>query len=174
MTSPGTGVRDPLAPLRRALLEAAERDAALAVATAEAEAEAVRRAAEQQAETVRRRARLQGEADGRQVLLAEQARARRRARATVLAAQGEAYSRLQEAARAAVVALREDPGYPALLDRLTAQATAMVGPGGTVTESPEGGVVAEAPGRRAALTLADLADQVLGTLGVELEALWTP
>jgi vacuolar-type H+-ATPase subunit E/Vma4 len=174
MTFPEAGVPDPLAPLRQALLAAAERDAALAVAAADAEAEATRRDAAQEAEAIRREARTQGEADGREVLVAERARARRRARATVLSAQGDAYSTLRDDARAAVMAVRDDPDYPALRDRLAAQATAMVGAGATVTESADGGVVAEAPGRRAALTLTALADQVLDTLGLDLETLWTP
>jgi vacuolar-type H+-ATPase subunit E/Vma4 len=174
MTVPEIGLPDPLAPLRQALLSAAERDAELAGATADAEAEAIRRGAAQEAEAVRRQARIQGEADGRRVLAAERARARRRARATVLSAQGEAYARLRHHARAAVIALRDDPGYPAMRDRLTAHATALVGPDATVTESPDGGVVAEAPGRRVALTFTALADQVLDTLDLDLEALWTP
>jgi hypothetical protein len=144
------------------------------VAAAEIEAEAIRRDASQQAEAVRHEARVQGEADGQGVLVAERARARRRARATVLAAQGEAYTKLRDRARLAVAALREDPGYPALRDRLTAEATEMVGADASVTESPEGGVVAEAPGRRAALTLTALADRVLDLPGLDLEALWTP
>lgn len=172
MSVPGA-VADPLGPLRRALLSSAERDAARAVATAEAEAEAIRRDAQQEAEAVRQQARCQGESDGREVVSAERARARRRARATVLAAQGEAYSDLRAHVRKAVTALREDPGYPALRDRLTSRARAMVGTGATVTESPDGGVVAEASGRRAALTLVALADQVLDTCGLDLESLWT-
>lgn len=174
MTITETRTPDPLAPLRRALVSAAERDAALAVAAADAEAEAIRRGAAQDAEAIRREARIQGEADGQHVRVVERARARRRARATVLSAQGAAYSRLREEARAAVGALRDDPGYPALRDRLTAQARALVGAEATVTESPDGGVVAEATGRSAVLTLAALADQVLDTLGPDLEALWTP
>jgi hypothetical protein len=173
MSDADTAMPDPLAPLRQALLSAAERDAASAVAAAAADAETTRRGAAQEADAVRRRARAQGEAEGRQVLDAERARARRRARATVLSAQGEAYARLRAEARAAVVALRDEPGYPALRDRLGARAAGMVGAGARVTESPDGGVVAEARGRRAALTLAALADRALDVPGLDLEALWT-
>ena len=43
-----------------------------------------------------------------------------------------------------------------------------------VREHPDGGVVAEAPGRRLDLRLTTLADRAVDTLGPQLEALWAP
>jgi cell division septum initiation protein DivIVA len=164
--------RDPLAPVRAALLEAAERDAARTVAAGRADAEAVLSSAAHDADGLRNRARAEGAADGRRVLETARARAGRRARATVLRAQGEVHARLRQEVRAAAARLREDPGYPALRERLVAEALTTLGPEATVTESPAGGVIAEAPGRTADLTLPALADRLLDSMAAEVVGVW--
>ncbi|MGZ4477508.1 MAG: hypothetical protein ACXVW2_02755 [Nocardioidaceae bacterium] len=172
--APGPPPVDPLAPVRRALLSAAERDAARALATADTDAEATRREAETQAAAILTEARARGEADGREAVTAERGRARRLARGTVLEAQREGYTTLRREVHHAVTRWRDQPGYPALRERLAARARALVGPGATVSDRPEGGVVAEAPGRRAALTLPALADRGLDALAADLPGLWAP
>jgi vacuolar-type H+-ATPase subunit E/Vma4 len=172
VTVEDTRERDPLAPVRDALRAAAERDAARAVAAGRADAEAALSSAARAADELRSRARAEGAADGRRVLEAARARAARRARATVLRAQGEVHAELRREVRAAAARLREDPGYPALRQRLVAEAVSTLGPEAIVTESPAGGVVAEAPGRRADLTLPALADRLVDSMGAEVVGVW--
>jgi vacuolar-type H+-ATPase subunit E/Vma4 len=174
MTAAATSGEDPLAPVRGALLHAAERDAARMVAAARADAEEARSRGVREADALRDRARAQGEADGQGAVVTARRRARRRARSAVLRAQGEAYAQLRREVRAAVIQLRDEPGYPALHDRLVAEALSTLGPGATVVESPLGGVVAEAAGRRVDLTLPALADRLLDSMGAELVGLWAP
>jgi len=172
--APGPPPEDPLAPVRRALLSAAERDAAGALAAADTDAEATRREAEAQAAAILAEARDQGAADGREAVAAERGQARRLARGTVLEAQREGYATLRREVHRAVAGWRDQPGYPALRERLAARARALAGAGATVADSPDGGVVAEAPGRRAALTLPALADRGLDALAADLPGLWAP
>ena len=71
-----------------------------------------------EADAIRAEARAQGEADAAGVLVAERARARRQARAVVLAAQREAYEELRSRVRRELPLLRADPAYAAWTDRL--------------------------------------------------------
>ncbi len=174
LPAPAPPADDPLAPVRRALLSAARRDAAVTVSAADTEAGRILAEARATAEAIRAEARSQGEADGRGVVAAERVRVRRQARAVVLRVQGEAYATVRQEVHRSVAALREDPGYPAARERLANQARSALGPDATVTESPEGGVVARAGGRRAVLTLTTLADRVLDSVAPDLEGLWAP
>lgn len=168
----GDAVDAALAPVRAALIAAAETDAAALLAAADtgdgAVAEARARAAKLVAD-----ARAEGAADAAAVLAADSARAHRDGRRIVLAAKKEAYEQLRRQARAAATALREDPAYERLRDRLAARATALLGPGVTITEHPDGGVVGSVRGRRCDLSLPAIADRAVDALGPEVERLWT-
>ena len=163
-----------LEPVRTALLARARADGDALLASADADAETAVAAARVEAAAAVAEARAQGERDAALVRTAERARARRQARAVVLRAQRAAYDELRRRSRAAAARLRTEPGYPALLDRLTALARAELGAAAVVREHPDGGVVAEAPGRRVDLRLATLAERAVDTLGPEVEALWAP
>lgn len=172
MTSPAP---DPsLEPVRRALVEAARADAARAVATASADAEATRSRAAATEQEIRDRARASGEAEGALEMVTRRRHARMQAQATVLSAQRDAYEELRDRVRARLVALRDDPSYPELRERLVRRARAALGTEARVVDVPEGGVVATTDGRSMRLSLPALADQALESLGPELEGLWAP
>ena len=163
-----------LEPVRAALLARARADGDARLASADADAETAVAAARVEAAAAVAEARAQGERDAALVRTAERARARRQARAVVLRAQRAAYDELRRRSRAAAARLRTEPEYPALLDRLTALARAELGPAAVVRVHPDGGVVAQAPGRHIDLRLATLAERAVDTLGPEVEALWAP
>jgi hypothetical protein len=163
-----------LVPIREALLADAQRDAASVIGVADADVDALRRATAEECERILQDARSRGEADAEQTLLEEQARTRRRARAVVLQARGAVYEHLRRRVQEAAADLADAPDYPLLRRRLVERAHAAVGVEARVTEAPGGGVVAEAGGRRAVLSLSALADEVLDLLGPDLERLWSP
>lgn len=165
---------DPLAPVRDTLLAQARQRAAQVLAAADAEAALALATARTEAEAMTRRARQQGEADAAAALADLRARARRRARATVLAAHQAAYDGLRRQVRLAVAALRDDPGFPAVRDRLADDVRRVLGPDAVVCDRPDGGVVAEVGGRRASTGLVDAAERVLDEMGPEVEQLWAP
>lgn len=168
-------VPDPLQPVREALLAHAERDAAALRAAADRDAAAAVTTARQQARARRDAARDEGEREAEAVRVHQRARARRAARALVLAAQREALEQVRAQVRADVRAWWEDPRLrPLLVDRLSSVARAELGPEAVVREHPAGGVVAEAPGRRARYLLTDLADASLDELGPRLLRVWQP
>ena len=162
-----------LDPVRAALLADARRDAARLLAAADAEVEAIRRRTAEECDRIRRVARARGEADAQETLAAERAHARRRSRSIVLRARGEVYQELRRRVREAATALRGTTGYPALHARLVEEARAAVGADAQVRETPDG-VVAEAHGRRAVLSLTAVAEGVLDRMGPDLERLWSP
>ena len=105
---------DALAPVREALLAAAERDVRhLRTSSAEAARRTVDEAATR-AERLRAQARIQGAADAAAAMVAQRARAGQRARAVVLRAQREEYDALHAAAQAALPRLCDDADYPRL------------------------------------------------------------
>jgi vacuolar-type H+-ATPase subunit E/Vma4 len=163
---------DALAPVRAALVAKARADAGRLLAVAEQHAAVEVAAAEQRAETVLAAARARGEADARALVDAELVRARREGRALVLVAQRAAYDDLRQRVRAAVAALRDSPGYPALRRALEERARAALGPDVLLTDDPSGGFVAESGSRRAVFTLEALADEVLERGGVDVDGLW--
>lgn len=175
-TSPASGaLTEPLQPLRAALLAAAERDAR--AETEQAEQEYQRRVAEarREADRLRSAARAAGERDAEQLRVEQRARARRRARATVLAEQRRALEELRHEVEARLARLWSDETTGrALRDRLVALARADLGQHVDVRDLPDGGIVATADHVRATYRLADLADQVIASLGAELTGLWTP
>ena len=167
-----SALRDALEPVRTALLARARADAD--ATTARAEADAADRLAEARTEAaaILAAARSEGEQDAATVRARAAARAHREARETVLRAEREAYGRLYRQARTGVAALRADPRYPALVERLRDRARAQLGAEAVVREHPDGGVVAEVPGRRLDLSLPALADRAVDDLGAEVTRLW--
>jgi vacuolar-type H+-ATPase subunit E/Vma4 len=164
---------DPLAPVRSELLARARADAERVLAEADADAAATLAEARNEANATLEAARAEGESDAAAVLSAKGARDRRRARAIVLAAQREAYDKLRSQAVRALSAIRAEPGYGPWRDRLADHARRVLGSDAVVSEAPGGGVLAEANGRRAAFTLAGLADRVLDDMGADIEGLWS-
>jgi vacuolar-type H+-ATPase subunit E/Vma4 len=163
-----------LEPVRTALLDGARAEGDALLAAADAEVAATVAAANADAAAAVDEARAQGERDAAVVRAAERARARRQARSVVLRAQRAGYDELCRRSRVAAEGLRTEPGYPVLRHRLVALARAELGPQAVVHEDPDGGVVAEAPGRRLDLRLGTLAERAVDGLGEEVAALWSP
>jgi vacuolar-type H+-ATPase subunit E/Vma4 len=150
---------DALGPVRAALLALAARDAERMLAAADADAAATLAVADAEAETIRARARSEAETDAAAFLATEQARAHRLARSVELRARRAAYDDLVHRVHEAVRELSEETA-----PTLTALARSELGPEVTVTGSPDGGVVAEAGGRRVSYTLTALADRAVADL----------
>jgi vacuolar-type H+-ATPase subunit E/Vma4 len=163
-----------LAPVREALLKQARDEADRVQQDAEAAADAVTARAAAEAEQLLAEARRQGAADAALLASLEGSRARRHARASLLAAQREVYEQLRRQAQEAVLRLREEPDYPRLRAELVRQAQAALGPEVVVTDHPQGGVLAQAGGRHVDLSLPALADRAVAGLGGRLERLWAP
>jgi vacuolar-type H+-ATPase subunit E/Vma4 len=152
---------DPLAPVRQALLAAADRDAAAVRARARCTADQIMHDAVAQAEAIRADAHRQGSAAAARTVVVERAHARRAARATVLRAQREADEALVTAARAAVARLVDDPDYPRLRAGMVRAIHRALGPDADIRAHPDGGVVGLAGPRRVDFSLRGLADRVL-------------
>lgn len=97
--------------------------------------------------------------------------ARRRARGIILAAQQGVYRDLHAAAAAAV---RADPRYPLLLERLADGARRRLGPGADVDVDFSGdeGVRATRQDRHIAWSLDSIVAESVERLGPEIEELW--
>jgi vacuolar-type H+-ATPase subunit E/Vma4 len=159
---------------RDALLADARAEAARLIAEADAEAREPVAAARRDADRLAERARAGGEAEGRVVAAHESAERAAAARREVLAARGEAYEELRVRARMAVLALRGEPGYGALLERLADAARRDLGAGAQLEVDPPegGGVRGRAGSRRVDYTLPTLAERCVDALGPELGRLW--
>jgi len=163
-----------LEPLREALLARARLQAEETLATADDVAAATLDEARADADELLAQARARGrqEADG--VLAAQRAQAVRQARAVVLGARRAAFDDLREQARIAVRTLREDPGYPELLDALRERLHDELGPDAAIREHESGGLVGSNGGRTLSFAFDDLADRIVGRLDAEIEGLWSP
>ena len=167
-------MRAALAPVRAAMLRRAQDQADEIVAHARRQAADAVARARADADAGVASAREDGLAQADPLAAAVRNQRRRDVRATVLAAQREAYEELREQVRAAVCALPGEPGYEQLLDRLKRGAQLAAGPGATVTEDPAGGVIAPRPGVVVDCSLPRLADAAVDALGAETDWLWTP
>jgi hypothetical protein len=152
---------DTLDPVRRALLAAADRDAASVLAQARIDADRIRHDAAVAAEAIRADARAQGAAAAARTIVVERAHAHRAARETVLRARREADEELAAAARAAVARLVDDPDFPRLRAGMVRALRRALGPDVEVRDHPDGGVVGVAGRRRVDFSLRGLADRVL-------------
>jgi vacuolar-type H+-ATPase subunit E/Vma4 len=184
VTTPATGLTssrpsgsDPLAvslaPVRRALLDDAEADAARLVAEATSAATdrvtAAREGAERAVAEARRRARQTARARAEQDL----GSARREAHAILLRSETGIWEDVVDELHRAIRTMPSDPRYPALLDRLAALAHEQLGDAATVERDPDGGgVVATHAGRRVDYRLSALADRVLDSISDEVTELW--
>ncbi len=161
---------DSLAPLRRALLDAAVHDAAAIRAEAEAEAARLRAEAAERAASILAEARARGEAEGSARVAAQRSGARREARTVTLEAQRAAYDRVRDEAVAAVAAVVR---RPVERGRLTALVRESLGPDATITDLPRGGLAGEsADGRRVDASAETLVALAMAEL--DLEQLWAP
>jgi vacuolar-type H+-ATPase subunit E/Vma4 len=161
--------------LRATFLDEARAGAARARADTDRRIAAMHAEAEERGKVLVERARAEGVAAAEIVDRQEQAAARRRARAMVLAAKRELYEELCRQASAAAHLLRDDPGYPALLERLSAAVRAQLGEDAELEVDPSeaGGVRGSSGPRHVDYTLDALAERCLERLGGGLERLWS-
>jgi vacuolar-type H+-ATPase subunit E/Vma4 len=166
-------IDEALAPVAEALLSAAQQDAARTLAAAEHRADEVVRKARTDAERTRADARAEGERDAQAVRRDQSARARRRARGIVLAAQSAALGQLRREVHQRLRQAWADPGHhDELRAALIDVAHEELGEDCEIREHPDGGVVATAGRGRVTYLLGDLADDVIDGLGHELDRLW--
>lgn len=164
-----------LAAVRRALLEDAATEAERIVAEARRNADHTIRSAiddvDAKVEHERHRSELTAQAYSNRVL----ARARNDARGEVLRRQELLRRELVDRVRSAVLEFRDDPRYPAMLDRLEALAgSQFVQPPAIERDpDPEGGVVARLGTRHVDYTLRAIADRTLDAISDEAVQLWT-
>ncbi|MGI5489694.1 hypothetical protein [Microtetraspora malaysiensis] len=167
-----TGIMDALAPVSTALLRRARLDADALLDAAEHDAARTLAAARRTAQEMLDEARESGTAEARARADAVRVRARRHARGIELAARREVLLELRRRAVAAVMALRDDPCYPRLVERLRELARESGGEDLIVREHPGGGVVGEGRGHRVDCSLGALAGRAVDALGAEAERLW--
>ena len=115
-------------------------------------------------------ARADGAAQATPVAAAELSRSRRAARSVALGASLAAHDEIAGRIRAAILGLRDEPGYPELRDRLASAARQAAGPQAEVSEHPAGGVVARAGGVVVDCSLPRLADRAVAALGPRIAA----
>ena len=173
MTGLPHGSESTLTPLRESMLAVARTSAADILNDARERAQAVLDAAQLEADKIRAAAAADGEAAARSEATMRSARVRRQAHEAVLIQRNALRLQLQEQVREAAIALQTDPRYPMLLARLTERSHAVLGPKATVTESPGGGIIAEAGSRRVDLSLPTLAADMLDRMTPEVDGLWS-
>jgi hypothetical protein len=163
-----------LEPVRQAMLRRAAEQADQIVSQARAAATAAIADARHAAEAAVGRARISGAAQAEPVAAAELSRSRRAARSVALGAALTAHDELAGRIRAAVLALRDEPGYPGLRDALAARAGRAAGPQAEIAEHPAGGVIARAGGIVVDCSLPRLADRAVEALGARIAGLCGP
>ena len=161
-------------PVRSAVLAQAEADVERILETADDRAASVLAEAEAEGTALVEDARSEGASVASVAEAHVEARARRRARTLVLGAQRDLYRELRREALEAARALRQDPLYPDLLDRLSAEARAQLGDDTALEVDPPdvGGVRASSGRRHVDYTLDALAERCLARLGSRVERLW--
>jgi hypothetical protein len=112
-----------------------------------------------------------GASQAEPVAAAQLARSKRMARSISLRAQEATREYLAGRIRTAVLALRERADYPLLRDRLIEIAERATGPGATITDDADGGIIATAPGIVVDCTLGRLADRAIEALSVQIAEL---
>ncbi|WP_433213304.1 hypothetical protein [Microtetraspora malaysiensis] len=167
-----TGITDALAPVSTTLLRRARLDADALLDAAGDDAARTLAAARRTAQDMIDEARESGTAEARARADAVRVRAGRHARGIELAARREVLLELRRRAVAAVLALRDDPCYPRLVERLRELARESGGADLIVREHPDGGVVGEGRGLRVDCSLGALAGRAVDALGAEAERLW--
>lgn len=167
-------MRSSVEPARDALLADARERARQLLEQADEEARELIAQAQRDAEELIARTRDEGLAAGRTQAAHDAGRERALARWEVLAAQRAVYDDTCRRARTEVMAVRDEPGYPELLERLTAAARRELGDGAELAIDPPGlgGIRARAGSRRVDYTLPALADRCVRDLGPALAQLW--
>lgn len=163
-----------LEPVRAAMLRRATAEAQAITATAHQRATALLAAARHDGEAALRRARADGMALAAPLAAGERARARRTARAALLAVERSIRTEAESRIRAAILSLPGQPGYGELRDRLAALARAAAGPGAVVRDHPGGGVIAHAPGVLVDCSLPRLAERLIDALAPQITELCAP
>jgi hypothetical protein len=161
-----------LEPVRQARLARSRAEAARLLAQARQEAAAAVAAAELEAQRVVDDARELGRRESAVRDEEHAAHSVSEARELVLAAQRLAWESLTAAAVEAASALRAEPGYPELLDRVRALGRAQLGQGASEQEGDGGGVILRAGSRRVDYSLPALARRGLQELGGRVTELW--
>ncbi len=164
---------DELAPVRRALADAARRDVDELGEAAGRETEALAARARADAEEILEAARADGTAAGRAAAALVAARARREAHRVVLAERERLRAELVDRVVRAAAGLRDGPDYPALVARLEAVCRERLGPGAEVSPGPGGGVVGVLGTRRLDLSLPMLAEQAALAVLEEADDPWS-
>lgn len=173
--APPSELMQALGPVRTALLHDAtfEADRIMATATASAETLVATAEAEADADVDRAvdRAERSARAHAEQVL----GRARTDSQRLALTTKRNLWHRLVDEVHRAAGDLRNDPRYPALLQRLEAMAHQQLGEGAIieVVAPPASGIVARVGSRRVDYLSDALADRALDALCDEVAALWT-
>jgi len=160
-----------LAPVQTQLLHEAVAAGHRIVAEARLDAEGQIAAARARADDLVTGARADGRAAAGTLAAAERNHGRQVARAVLLDADRRAYDELSARIRSAVRELRDDPGYGEIRERLAALALAAAGPEASITEHPDGGVLAEGPGISVDCSLPRLADLAVVALGPRIREL---
>jgi vacuolar-type H+-ATPase subunit E/Vma4 len=163
-----------LAPLRSALLSAAEAEADSAVLAAATEAKVELSVAEAQVAGLRARARAEAEGAAEKEALRVVGRAQSDGRRVVLRARRDVYDELCARVKAATPELRHEPTYGHLLERLQTIARTQLGDDATLDVDPPdvGGVRGFSGSRHIDLSLPALAERCLAARGPDLEAFW--
>jgi vacuolar-type H+-ATPase subunit E/Vma4 len=163
-----------LDPLRTAIRAQAEAEAERHRAEVEAERERALAEARSEADALVERARLEGRRAGVHEGARRRGAARRRAREELLRARGSLFEELRHRARAEVPALRSDPAYPRLVERLEDAARRQLGADAEiVADRPATGGVSASSGQRSVdYTLAALVDRTIDDLNGEVSGLW--
>jgi vacuolar-type H+-ATPase subunit E/Vma4 len=161
-------------PLRDSLLHQRNEEIARLLADTAEEVAAKRAEVEQEGLALVEQARADGIAAAGIAGAHDEVRARRRVRSLVLTTKRELYDELRRQALEAAQALRQDPRYPALLERLSAAARAQLGDAAVLEVDPpnRGGVRASSGARHVDYTLDALVERCLDRLGGSLEQLW--
>jgi vacuolar-type H+-ATPase subunit E/Vma4 len=156
------------------MLRRAAEQADQILAEARREADAIISQGRLSAERAISQAREAGRREAAELAAAERSRGRSDARSVLLGARREIHEELRRQVRAAVGALRDEPGSDQLLERLTAMARQAAGPDAVLTTSAAGGVVARSADVLVDCSLPRLADRAAGALAADVQALWTP
>jgi hypothetical protein len=151
-----------LAPVREALLRIARADADVVLRAADRDVAEQLDAADAEASELRARARAQAEEDTAALEATGHSRVLREARSIELRARLAAYDALLSAAVAASSSRLADD--PEVVGAMTERARAVLGPEATRTRTPDGGLAAEADGRRLELPLATLVERAVADL----------
>ncbi|MEV4129570.1 V-type ATP synthase subunit E family protein [Nocardia sp. NPDC049707] len=155
-----------------ALLRRAHADADRTLEQARTEAGRSIACAQDAADDLIARARDTGRRRAETESAAEQARVHRAQRAKILAAQRDMYEQLRAEATAAVLKIRNQPGYPSVRDGLRERAIALLGPTAVITETPDGGILGTADHRLVDLRLTTIATRAFERVEPEIGGLW--